>query len=82
MVTVPSDEIINSKRTIPLAIGIGMGVIALFYIVTNFVILGLVPWFELSTSTAPLALAGYALIGAIGAGFLNFRGSSINIRFR
>ncbi|WP_048191108.1 amino acid permease [Methanobacterium sp. SMA-27] len=70
LVTVPSDEIINSKRTIPLAIGIGMGVIALFYILTNFVILGLVPWFELSTSTAPLALAGYALVGAIGAGFL------------
>ncbi len=70
LVTVPSDEIINSKRTIPLAIGIGMGVIALFYILTNFVILGLVPWFELSTSSAPLALAGYALVGAIGAGFL------------
>ena len=70
LVTVPSDEIINSKRTIPLAIGIGMGVIALFYVVTNFVILGLVPWMQLSMSTAPLALAGYTLIGAIGAGFL------------
>jgi len=70
LVTVPSDEIINSERTIPLAIGIGMGVIALFYVVTNFVIVGLVPWMELSVSTAPLALAGYALIGAIGAGFL------------
>jgi amino acid transporter len=70
LVTVPSDEIINSKRTIPLAIGIGMGVITLFYVVTNFVILGLVPWMQLSMSTAPLALAGYTLIGAIGAGFL------------
>ncbi len=70
LVTVPSDEIINSKRTIPLAIGIGMGVIALFYVITNFVILGLVPWMQLSMSTAPLALAGYTLIGAIGAGFL------------
>lgn len=70
LVTVPSDEIINSKRTIPLAIAFGMGIITLFYVVTNFVIIGLVPWTELSTSTAPLALAGYALIGAIGAGFL------------
>ena len=70
LVTVPSDEIINSKRTIPLAIGIGMGTIALFYVVTNFVILGLVPWMELSMSTAPLALAGYTLIGTVGAGFL------------
>ncbi len=71
LVTVPSDEIIDSKRTIPLAIGIGMGVIALFYIITNFVILGLVPWMQLSVSTAPLSLAGYTLVGAIGAGFLS-----------
>jgi basic amino acid/polyamine antiporter, APA family len=71
LVTVPSDEIIDSKRTIPLAIGIGMGVIALFYVITNFVIVGLVPWMQLSLSTAPLSLAGYTLVGAIGAGFLS-----------
>ncbi|MGB7968847.1 MAG: amino acid permease [Methanobacterium sp.] len=71
LVTVPSDEIIDSKKTIPLAIGIGMGVIALFYVITNFVILGLVPWMQLSLSTAPLSLAGYTLVGAIGAGFLS-----------
>lgn len=70
LVTVPSDEIINSKRTIPLAIAFGMGIITIFYVVTNFVIIGLVPWTQLSTSTAPLALAGYVLVGAIGAGFL------------
>ncbi len=70
LVTVPSDEIINSKRTIPLAIGMGMGIIALFYVVTNFVIVGVVPWMDLSQATAPLALAGYALMGGIGAVFL------------
>lgn len=70
LVTVPSDEIIDSKRTIPLAIIAGMGVITIFYVVTNFVIVGLVPWMELSTSTAPLALAGSVFLGAIGAGFL------------
>ena len=32
LVTVPSDEIVNPQRTIPLAIGIGMAIIALFYI--------------------------------------------------
>ncbi len=41
--TVPSDEIVNPQRTIPLAIGSGMAIIALFYVLTNFVILGLVP---------------------------------------
>jgi len=72
LVTVPSDEIVNPQKTIPLAIGIGMAVIALFYVLTNFVILGLVPWEQLSTSTAPLALAGFAILGAVGATFLTF----------
>lgn len=67
LVTVPSDEIENSKKTIPRAIILGMGVIALFYFITNFVILGIVPWEQLSHSSAPLALAGYGLLGAIGA---------------
>src|SRR5690606_23418266 len=60
LVTVPSDEIINAKNTIPLAIGLGMGLITLFYLITNFVVVGAVPWMQLSASTAPLALAGFA----------------------
>jgi len=67
LVTIPSDDIINPKKTIPLAIGVGMAVITVFYFMTNFVVVGIVPWMELSTSSAPLTLAGYALIGALGA---------------
>jgi APA family basic amino acid/polyamine antiporter len=70
LVTVPSDEIYDSKRTIPKAIVLGMGVVALFYIITNFVIVGVVPWQELSQSSAPLTLAGYALMGGFGAVFI------------
>ncbi len=70
LVTVPSDEIYDSKKTIPKAIVLGMGIVALFYIITNFVIVGLVPWQQLSLSTAPLALAGYALLAGFGAIFL------------
>lgn len=70
LVTVPSDEIYDSKRTIPKAIVLGMGIVALFYIITNFVIVGIVPWQQLSLSTAPLALAGYALFAGLGAIFL------------
>ena len=70
LVTVPSDEIIDSKKTIPTAIILGMGIITLFYLVTNLVILGAVPWTELSKSTAPLSLAGTALLGGFGAIFL------------
>jgi amino acid transporter len=67
LVTIPSDDIINPKRTIPLAIGVGMAVITVFYFLTNFVIVGAVPWMALSTSSAPLTLAGYTLLGAGGA---------------
>jgi APA family basic amino acid/polyamine antiporter len=70
LVTVPSDEIYDSKRTIPKAIALGMGVVALFYIITNFVIVGVVPWQQLSQSSAPLTLAGYALLAGFGALFI------------
>ena len=70
LVTVPSDEIYDSKKTIPKAIVLGMGIVAIFYIITNFVIVGIVPWQQLSLSTAPLALAGYALLAGFGAIFL------------
>jgi amino acid transporter len=67
LVTISSDDIINPKRTIPLAIGVGVAVITVFYFLTNFVIVGAVPWMALSTSSAPLTLAGYTLLGAGGA---------------
>ncbi len=67
LVTIPSEEIIDAKKTIPLAIGVGMTVITVFYFITNFVVVGAVPYMELSTSSAPLTLAGYAIMGAIGA---------------
>ncbi len=72
LVTVPSDEIKDAKKTIPKAIILGMGIITLFYLVTNLVILGSVPWVQLSTSTAPLSLAGSVLLGGLGAILLTF----------
>ena len=67
LVTIPSDEIINAKKTIPLALGVGMAVITIFYMVTNFLVVGTVPWHELSHASAPLALAGFAIMGSLGA---------------
>ncbi len=67
LVTVPSDEIQDAKRTIPRALVLGMALIMVFYFLTNFVIMGSVPWQELSSSSAPLALAGKAIIGSLGA---------------
>ncbi|MDI3484030.1 MAG: hypothetical protein PWQ74_617 [Methanobacteriaceae archaeon] len=67
LVTVPSDEVVNPEKTIPKAIVLGMIFIMFFYLVTNFVILGVVPWNLLADSRAPLALAGYMLLGSSGA---------------
>lgn len=70
LVTVPSDEVENPEKNIPKAIIFGMSIILLFYVVTNFVILGIVPWTQLAGSTAPLALAGFGLLGALGASII------------
>ncbi|MCE5213842.1 MAG: APC family permease [Methanobacterium sp.] len=67
LVTIPSDEIINAKKTIPLAIALGMGIITIFYVITNFMVVGTVPWTLLSNSSAPLALAGFTIMGVLGA---------------
>jgi len=67
LVTVPADEVRDPERTIPLSITLGMIFVTLFYILTNAVILGLVPWRVLASSTAPLTVAGYSLMGGIGA---------------
>ena len=67
LVTVPADEVRDPERTIPLAITLGIVFVALFYILTNAVILGLVPWRVLASSTAPLTVAGYSLLGGLGA---------------
>jgi len=67
LVTVPSDEVVDPEKTIPKAIVLGMIFIMFFYLVTNFVILGVVPWNLLADSRAPLALAGYMLLGSSGA---------------
>jgi len=43
LVTVPSDEIIDPKKTIPLAISFGMVIIMVFYVITNFLMVGTIP---------------------------------------
>lgn len=67
LVTVPAGEVKNPGRIIPLAIIIGMVFVMVFYLLTNFVILGLVPWGVLASSPAPLTLAGYSALGGAGA---------------
>ncbi len=66
-VTLPAREIKNPRKTIAKSIIIGMLIVSVFYILTNFVVYGLVNWQLLSQTSTPLVLAGVFLFGTIGA---------------
>ena len=58
LAAIPSNEVENPTRTIPKAIIVGMTIVTLFYLLTNFVIIGVVNWTSLQFDAAPLATAG------------------------
>lgn len=66
MGTLPADEVNDPGRTIPRAIMMGMAVVALFYVSTNFIIFGAVSSARLSQTAIPLVLVGTTLLGAVG----------------
>ncbi|HVP24391.1 MAG TPA: APC family permease [Methanomicrobiales archaeon] len=68
--TLPASEVKDPKNNIPKAIIRGMAVVTLFYLSTNFVVFGMVPWQVLAGSKTPLVLVGAALFGAAGAAFM------------
>jgi amino acid transporter len=65
--TLPAAEVKDPKRTIPKAILIGMSIVAVFYLSTNFIVYGAVNWQDLALSPTPLVLVGGVLLGAAGA---------------
>ena len=67
MGTLPASEVKNPRKTIPKAIISGMIIVALFYLLTNFVVYGVINWRDLANSSTPLVLAGGILLGTIGA---------------
>ena len=64
--TLPADEIENPERTIPKSIVLGMLIVITFYLLTNFVVLGLVSQGTLSSSPSPLIDATSAIFGGTG----------------
>ncbi|MDH5795908.1 MAG: APC family permease, partial [Candidatus Bathyarchaeota archaeon] len=79
--TIPADEIKDPSSTIPRAIVLGISIVTIFYLVTNFVLFGVRPWSLLASDSAPLASATttvlnfnstLALVGGliVGAGAL------------
>lgn len=71
MGTLPADEVKNPSRTIPRAILIGMAIVALFYISTNFIIFGAVSSVKLAQTTVPLVVVGAALLGVLGGAMMS-----------
>ncbi|HVP93792.1 MAG TPA: amino acid permease [Methanoregulaceae archaeon] len=67
LATLPAAEVKNPKSTIPKAIILGMSIVAVFYISTNFIVYGAVNWADLALSTTPLILVGGVLLGSAGA---------------
>jgi APA family basic amino acid/polyamine antiporter len=54
--SLPADEIQEPRKTLPKALFLGMLIVAAFYIVTNFVVIGVVDQGTLASSSAPLTV--------------------------
>ncbi len=55
--SLPADEVQNPKKTLPKALVLGMLIVTAFYVITNFVVIGVVDQASLAASTAPLKVA-------------------------
>jgi len=82
--TLPADEVQDPSKTIPRAIVVGMLIVITFYMLTNFVILSVVPETVLESSQAPLVDAGmrifnYSAIASIVGGLVIGVGAVISI---
>lgn len=64
LVTMPAEEFRNPQRDIPRSIILGISVIMGIYVVTNFVMMGAIPWQSLAASTTPLADAASIALGS------------------
>src|SRR2546426_5712309 len=62
--TLPTDEVIEPRKTIPRAIVTGMMIVIGFYFLTNFVVIGSVGGSALGGSTSPLIDAALATVSS------------------
>jgi amino acid transporter len=72
--SLPADEVQNPKKTLPKALLLGMLIVTAFYLITSFVVIGVVDQKTLAISSAPLTVAasnvlnfspGLAFIGGL-----------------
>ena len=55
--SLPADEVQNPKKTLPKALLLGMLIVTAFYLITSFVVIGVVDQKTLAISAAPLTVA-------------------------
>jgi amino acid transporter len=67
LATLPASEVENPKKVIPKAIILGMSIVMIFYLSTNFIVYGVVNWQDLAATKTPLILVGITLLGSAGA---------------
>ena len=63
--TLPADEVQKPRKTIPKAIAVGMLIVTVFYLITNFVIIAVVDQKTLASSAAPLTVAAGTIFGLL-----------------
>jgi len=64
--TLPASEIKEPKKTIPKAIIVGITIVLIFYLLTNFVLFGVSNWKDLAGTSTPLVHASMMMMGTIG----------------
>lgn len=70
LATIPSSETKNSEKTVPKAIIFGMLIVTVFYLLTNFVIIGSAPSSEIAAQSTPLTYVAFILMGGVGAAIM------------
>ncbi len=70
VITEIGDQIKNPRRNIPLALSIGFAIVAVLFLLTAFVLPGLIPWQELVDRPAPVAVAAALFLPAWFATFV------------
>lgn len=70
LATIPSNEIVNPKKTIRKAIVVGMGIVMVFYLSINLIIIGMNDWQSLAADKTPLVSSSEKISSWLGISIL------------
>ena len=70
LATIPSNDTKDPEKTIPKSITFGMIIVAVFYLLTNLVIVSSTNYAQLADHSEPLTYVAFLLMGGIGAAIM------------